>query len=140
MQVFKVTRSIVFIVTVLFFLNSCTREEKDDKSVKSAKEEATLRLDSTDAPASPQKPLAIRPIDEMTKQERESYKDTLAKSGFYDCCIRPNCNMCLYEEEEACPCAKLIRRADAVCGECQKGWLKGKGAIEGIDPKKVRRM
>ena len=88
----------------------------------------------------PKKPEPSKPIDQMNRQERNDYKEELAKTGFYDCCIKPTCNMCLYDEAGQCPCAGLIKKGDGVCGECHKGWHKGKGAVKGIDPKKVRRM
>ena len=75
----------------------------------------------------------------MDKQEREAYIALLQKSGHYVCCINKECNMCLYNDED-CPCEKSLKNNDPVCGECYRGWQKGKGSIKGIRKEQVRRL
>ncbi|MBI4428726.1 MAG: hypothetical protein HY562_06370 [Ignavibacteriales bacterium] len=105
--------------------------------------EASNSHDSTAVAATnnfPKKPEPPKPVDEMNHEERNQYKGELSKSGVYDCCIKPTCNMCLYDEAGQCPCAELLKKGEGVCGECHKGWRKGKGAVKGIDPRAVKRM
>jgi len=98
--------------------------------------DTTAAISDAEHPGIPQPP---KPIDDMTKEEREAYKQLLKKSGHYLCCISPSCTMCLYEED-LCQCEKAVRAGDPVCGECFKGWKKGKGAVEGINPKDVKKL
>jgi len=105
--------------------------------------EASHTHDSTAVAAAnnlPKKPEPSKPIDEMNREERNQYKEELSKSGFYDCCVKPMCNMCLYDDAGQCPCEESLKKGEGVCGECHKGWQKGKGTVKGIDPKSVKRM
>ena len=114
----------------------CTKQEPDPAPKAANSSDSTLVVTASKPSA---KPLPPKPLEEMNRQERDAYKEELNKAGFYDCCVKPACNMCLYEAEE-CPCAELVKKGDGVCGECHKGWQKGKGAVQGVDPKTIKRM
>ena len=135
---------IIFIhLLITVFLAACGDPERDKPPGESSGGNQGVKGDSlsfTTMPSPSKKPEPPKPIDQLNRQERNEYKEELAKSGFYDCCIKPTCNMCLYDEAGQCPCADLIKKGDAVCGECHRGWRKGRGAVKGIDPKTVRRM
>ena len=75
----------------------------------------------------------------MNKKEREEYKSALEAAGFYKCCVKPNCTMCMFDAEE-CVCSVSVKKDDPVCGECYRGWQKGKGSVEGVKASGVKRM
>ncbi len=81
-----------------------------------------------------------KPIDEMNRAERVAFVKVLTDSGAYRCCIDPGCTMCLYETDESCRCGDRVRVKDPVCGECFRGWKRGKGSVKGVEPAEVRRQ
>ena len=124
-----------FIVAVAMNLTGCGQNENP----------STRRVEDTSvvvqtASISPRRPVPSKPIEQMNRIERTAYVKALADSGFYWCCIDPSCTTCLYEPNETCRCGDLIKSKDPVCGECFRGWKRGKGAVQGIDPSEVRRQ
>jgi len=127
----------LLILTLSSALILCCAKQEPGPALKAANSQDSALVVTASKPLT--KPLPAKPLEEMNRQERDAYKEELKKAGFYDCCIKPACNMCLYEAGE-CPCAESVKKGEGVCGECHKGWNKGKGAIKGVDPKNVRRM
>jgi len=132
-----ILRPVPLCLFLLFF--QCS-ENNGSERAKSPESRTGISVDSAYAPETPDTSVPTKPVDEMSRDERDLYKQKRVQGGFYNCCIKPTCNMCLYEEAEECPCATLLKKGDAVCGECYKGWQKGKGALKGVNPKDVRRM
>lgn len=66
------------------------------------------------------------------KGEVEEVKANLSQQGRYSCCIDPPCNQCLLKYGE-CHCRDVIRQGGSSCGECNEGWVEGKGIVEGVD-------
>lgn len=106
--------------------------------------QTSRRVDSTTvsirSKPAPGRPVPPKPIDEMTRAERVAFVKVLTDSGAYRCCIDPGCTTCLYEADERCRCAELVRSDDPVCGECFRGWKRGKGSVQGVDAADVRRQ
>jgi hypothetical protein len=50
--------------------------------------------------------------------------------------VKPACDLCA-RIAGSCACAAHLRAGLGVCGECQGGWLAGRGQLKGVDPKQV---
>jgi hypothetical protein len=82
------------------------------------------------------KPPPPAPVEELTRAQLSDYKKLLKEKGYYNCCIEPDCRMCVLELEE-CFCEKNVKKKRPVCGECYDGWQAGKGRIKGIKTEDV---
>ena len=123
------------LIVSIHFLSCQTSEKKAPLDLRKSSNESFS--DSSKSTGSNSE--GMKSVDAMTEEEREDYKEQLHKQGRYECCIKPTCTMCLYDATE-CPCGKSIKTDDPVCGECFRGWQKGKGSIKGINPLQVKRM
>jgi hypothetical protein len=83
----------------------------------------------------PPPPAAKRDL-ETARQSLDSAKKKLAADGKYACCVKPACDLCA-RTAGSCACAANLLSGKGVCGECQGGWLAGRGQMKGIDPKHV---
>ena len=117
------------------FLPGCGQDQKPPPSDAAATSSAdmTSYRDSI-------RPKPPKPIEEMNRAERVAYVRVLADSGFYRCCIDPACTMCLYEADNQCNCGERAKVKDPVCGECYRGWKRGKGSVQGVTPSDIRRQ
>jgi len=132
----------------LFVFISCTDKTEESSSRQTPSDQPQISQgaapdsghgahnDSVDAKG---KPLPPVPIEEMTREQLNSYKKLLTEKGFYTCCIEPSCRMCLFEAEE-CPCQHNVKKKEAVCGECFDGWQAGKGSVRGVKPADVKKL
>ncbi len=66
------------------------------------------------------------------KGEVEEVKTGLSQQGRYSCCVDPPCNQCLLKYGE-CHCRDVIRKGGSACGECNEGWIEGRGIVEGVN-------
>lgn len=63
-------------------------------------------------------------------------KKNLAAQGRYTCCVKPACDLCAVTQG-SCMCAANVAKGLGACGECYAGWLGGRGAIRGVDAKRI---
>src|SRR5207248_8397089 len=83
----------------------------------------------------PPPPAAKRDL-ETARQSLDAARKKLAADGQYACCVKPACDLCA-RAAGSCACAANLQAGKGVCGECQGGWLAGRGRIKGIDAKQV---
>jgi hypothetical protein len=81
-------------------------------------------------------PLAARADLAAARKALDGAKTKLAQDGKYACCVKPSCDLCA-RATGSCACASHLLAGKGVCGECQGGWLAGRGQMKGVDPKKV---
>jgi hypothetical protein len=67
----------------------------------------------------------------LVRGEIAEIKESLAREGHYNCCVRPSCNECLLQRGE-CHCRLDVEKKGPCCGECTEAWIEGKGAVEGV--------
>jgi len=60
----------------------------------------------------------------------------LTAAGTYKCCIKVPCSHCALMTG-GCNCGPGLRDGEPVCHECALMWMRGQGAVEGIDPAAV---
>jgi hypothetical protein len=82
------------------------------------------------------KPSPPAPVEELSRAQLSDYKKLLKEKGYYNCCIEPDCRMCVLELEE-CFCEKSVKNKRPVCGECYEGWQAGKGKLKGVKTEDV---
>lgn len=125
-----------WLLTVLAMsLFSCTEKPEQGAAKELSVDSSSTVVEALGA-TKPKPPMVI---EDMDKQQREAYKTDLKTQGFYRCCVHPACTMCLYDMGE-CFCEVALKKKDPVCGECYRGWQKGKGAVGGVNPKQVKRL
>ena len=74
---------------------------------------------------------------QLAEQQMKRAKAKLAADGLYSCCVRPSCDLCA-RTTGSCNCARNVAAGRGACGECYAGWLAGRGAVKGVDPKSVQ--
>ncbi len=72
----------------------------------------------------------------QARAKMDQAKAKLTAEGKYACCVKPTCDMCA-AANGSCNCAVNVSQGKGSCGECLEGWQSGKGALKGIDAKKV---
>ena len=138
----KVWSRIVLLSFVL--LMSCSRESEKQKLVGASRDtfhsgsfpDSGNQLSSSGSASTIIEPHI--PVEEMTKHQRDAYVTKLRAAGRYNCCLESPCTACLYEDEH-CACAAAVKSNDPVCGECYRGWQKGKGSVKGVKKEQIRR-
>ena len=73
---------------------------------------------------------AQRQID-AARKKLDSLKKDLTAKGKYKCCVKPGCTLCI-RTNGSCNCAANVKAGKGSCGECQEGWLAGRGAVKGL--------
>jgi hypothetical protein len=81
-------------------------------------------------------PPAAKQDPETARRAHDATKARLAAAGRYACCVKPACDLCA-RATGSCACAAHLLAGKGVCGECQGGWLAGRGQMKGIDAKQV---
>jgi hypothetical protein len=92
-------------------------------------------------------PVSVRPSGEFSelrpdlqiarvKGELDEIKDNLSHEGRYSCCVDPPCTECLFKYGQ-CLCREMVRQGRAACGECNQGWIDGRGIVEGVDAREL---
>ncbi len=79
----------------------------------------------------PLKPTKAQRDIEALRKKLEQSKKTLAAEGKYKCCMKPGCDLCI-RENGSCNCAENVKAGKGACGQCQEGWLAGRGAVKGV--------
>lgn len=82
------------------------------------------------------KPSPPAPVEELSRSQLSDYKKLLKEKGYYNCCIEPDCRLCVLELEE-CFCEKSVKKKRPVCGECYDGWQAGKGKLKVVKAEDV---
>ncbi len=85
----------------------------------------------------PKKKSAAAAELKSARAKLDAAKKKLASQGKYSCCVKPSCDTCA-RRNGSCKCAANVAAGKGACGECQGGWLAGRGAIPGVDPKSVK--
>ena len=83
-----------------------------------------------------QKPTKAKADLERSRKKLAEAKKKLASEGRYSCCVKPSCDLCGLTNG-SCNCAANVAAGRGACGECQGGWLAGRGSLKGIDAKSV---
>ena len=78
-----------------------------------------------------QKPTKAAPHLSRAAKRLEAARKELTKSGKYQCCVKPGCDLCL-TERGVCDCAASMAAGKGACGECLSGWQAGRGSMKGI--------
>src|SRR5450432_2153763 len=73
---------------------------------------------------------------DRSRRALSAAKRKLTAAGRYACCIKPSCDLCA-RVNGSCNCARNVRDGKGSCGECYAGWKAGRGAIHGVDGKRV---
>jgi hypothetical protein len=135
----------VFLVTFLTLI-ACGEKKQETASETSSPShshsvasDTSLLVQQQDSVDENGKPMPPLPIEEMTREQLAEYKKLLTTKGFYSCCVKPTCRMCLFELEE-CPCEDNLKKGVGVCGECYEGWQVGKGNVTGIKRQNVKKL
>lgn len=74
-----------------------------------------------------------------SRQVSEALRDSLVRSGLYDCCMKPGCDHCILKEGQ-CDCYESIRKSEPICGECLKGYKAGKGKLKLVSIPELERI
>lgn len=82
--------------------------------------------------------MVMSPEMDKIRAQLKAAKEKLGKEGNYSCCNAPSCDFCAIAMN-MCPCGMNVVKGEPVCGECADGWTVGHGAVEGVDPAKVKR-
>jgi len=85
----------------------------------------------------PQTPTKAKADLERSRKKLDEAKKKLAAQGRYTCCVKPSCDLCA-RTTGSCNCARNVAAGLGACGECQGGWLAGRGSLKGIDAKSVK--
>ena len=78
------------------------------------------------------KPTKAQRQIEAARKKLEGLKKDLAAQGKYKCCVKPGCSLCI-RTNGSCNCAANVKAGKGSCGECQEGWLAGRGSVKGVD-------
>ena len=63
--------------------------------------------------------------------------DQLSQAGTYACCIKIPCSHCALMAG-GCNCGPGLLKGEPVCHDCALMWMRGQGAIPGIEPAQVQ--
>jgi len=85
----------------------------------------------------PKKPSAASAELKAARAKLDDAKKKLAAQGKYSCCLKKSCDICA-RQNGSCNCAANVAAGKGACGECQEGWVAGRGGMKGIDPKSVK--
>ncbi|MEO8026955.1 MAG: hypothetical protein ABI823_10795, partial [Bryobacteraceae bacterium] len=85
----------------------------------------------------PKKPTAAAAELKSARNKLDAAKKKLASQGKYSCCLKKSCDICA-RRNGSCNCAANVAAGKGACGECQAGWLAGRGAMKGVDPQAVK--
>jgi hypothetical protein len=71
------------------------------------------------------------------RAQMDAAKAKLSRSGKYDCCVKPSCDMCA-RTNGACECAANVASGKGACGECLEGWQAGLGIVKKVEAKSIK--